>query len=148
MPSLLFLLPYCAYAPHPTSVTAPALPLWPTYTLCGRAPGARQRTMVTATALYAYYLLSLQLMATRFTYVGNKVLQVLLPPYLPTTTKTYTPLQEFSFFPSSLPFTFVPSHITCSTPSTSFHLVVHLLPQHERIPILNPEVVERSSIHH
>ena len=105
--------------------------------------------MVTATALYAYYLLSLQLMATRFTYVGNKVLQqVPLPPYLPTTTKTYTPLQEFSFFPSSLPFTFVPSHITCSTPSTSFHLVVHLLPQHERIPILNPEVVERSSIHH
>ena len=68
--------------------------------------------MVTATALYAYYLLSLQLMATRFTYVGNKVLQVLLPPYLPTTTKTYTPLQEFSFFPSSLSFTFVPSHIT------------------------------------
>ena len=31
MPSLLFLLPYCAYAPHPTSVTAPALPLWPTH---------------------------------------------------------------------------------------------------------------------
>ena len=137
---------YHAHAPPSTSNSTGPAAL--TYTLCGRAPGARQRTMVTATALYAYYLLSLQLMATRFTYVGNKVLQVLLPPYLPTTTKTYTPLQEFSFFPSSLPFTFVPSHITCSTPSTSFHLVVHLLPQHERIPILNPEVVERSSIHH
>ena len=147
MPSPLFLLPYRAHAPPSTSNSTGPAAL--TYTLCGRAPGARQRAMVTATALYAYYLLSLQLMATRFTYVGNKVLQqVLLPPYLPTTTKTYTPLQEFSFFPSSLPFTFVPSHITCSTPSTSFHLVVHLLPQHERIPILNPEVVERSSIHH
>ena len=78
--------------------------------------------MVTATALYAYY-----------------------PPKKPSALARN---KEDSFFPSSLPFTFVPSHITCSTPSTSFHLVVHLLPQHERIPILNPEVVERSSIHH
>ena len=39
MPSLLFLLPYCAYAPHPTSVTAPALPLWPNPAVAHQARG-------------------------------------------------------------------------------------------------------------
>ena len=47
--------------------------------------------MVTATALYAYYLLSLQLMATRFTYVGNKVLQVAFPPTRPRPTSWTLP---------------------------------------------------------
>ena len=54
MPSPLFLLPYRAHAP-PSTASNSTGPAALTYTLCGRAPGARQRTMVTATALYAYY---------------------------------------------------------------------------------------------
>ena len=42
MPSPLFLLPYRAHAPPSTSNSTGPAAL--TYTLCGRAPGARQRT--------------------------------------------------------------------------------------------------------
>ena len=113
MPSLLFLLPYCAYAPHSASATAPALPpLWPTH------PAVAHQARGTGLwlPLLPYMLttpLSLQLIATRFTYVGAKVLQPRSPH--DREVATYSPLHgsaPHSFLPVQA---FIQAHVSLQT---------------------------------
>ena len=145
MLSLLFLLPLCAYAPPSISNSTGSAAL--AYTPCGRASGARHGTMVTATALYAFY--------TPVTAVDRH--EVYLRRYespaatITITTAKYTPTTAwFSTSPFSTCTSTYPN--TCFTADICFSTTIHLLPQHERFQsfnfIMDPEVAERWLVHY
>ena len=128
MPSLLFLLPYCAYAPHPTSVTAPALPLWPTHPAVAHQargtgpwlpllPYMFTTPSVTAVDRHEVYLRRNESLAAMTTTITR---------YIHTTAWFSTLLLSTCTSP-------YPS--ICFTADICFLTTIHLLPQHERFHI-------------
>ena len=146
---MLFLLPYCACAPHPASATAPALPLWPTHpAVAHRARGTGlwlpllpymlTTPSVTAVDRHEVYLRRHDSPAATITITTAK--------YILTTAWFSTSLFSTctSLYPS-----------TCFTADICFSTTSHLLPQHERIQffnsinsIMDPEVAERWLVPH
>ena len=145
MPSLLFLLPYCAYAPHPTSVTAPALPLWPNPAVAHQARGTGpwlpllpymfSTPSVTAVDRHEVYLRRYESPAATITITTAKY----------THTTAWFSTSPFSTCTSTYP-------NTCFTADICFSTTIHLLPQHERFQsfnfIMDPEVAERWLVHY
>ena len=142
MPSRLFLLP----APHQTSATAPALPLWPTHpAVAHRARGTGlwlpllpymlTTPSVTAVDRHEVYLRRHDSPAAAITITTAK--------YILTTAWFSTSLFSTctSLYPS-----------TCFTADICFSTTIHLLPQHERFQsfnfIMDPEVAERWLVPH
>ena len=138
---MLFLLPYCACAPHPASATAPALPLWPTHpAVAHRARGTGlwlpllpymlTTPSVTAVDRHEVYLRRHDSPAATITITTAK--------YILTTAWFSTSLFSTctSLYPS-----------TCFTADICFSTTSHLLLQHERIQsfnsIMDPDVAER-----
>ena len=141
---LLFLLPHRAYAPP--SISNSTGPAALAYTPCGRASGARHGTMVTATALYAFYTPVTAVdrpgACLRWNESPAATLTITMERYIHTTAWFSTLLFDL----------YKPIPSICFTADICFPTTTHLLPQHERIQsfksIMDPEVAERCLVPH
>ena len=145
MPSLLFLLPYCAYAPHPAPATAPALPLWPTHPAV--AHQARGTGLWLPPLLY--------MLATPSVTAVDRLEACLRRNESPAATLTTTLtryIHTTAWFSTLLFDLYKPIPSICFTADICFPTTTHLLPQHERIQsfksIMDPEVAERCLVPH
>ena len=144
---MLFLLPYCACAPHPASATAPALPLWPTH------PAVAHRARGTGLWLP---LLPYMLTTPSVTAVDRHEVYLRRYESPAATITTAKCIHTTAWFSILLLFTCTsPYPSICLTADICFPTTIHLLPQHERIQffnsinsIMDPEVAERWLVHY